>query len=102
MIYRPLVEETILAVAHATWRIAQSGTTLGAFNIKYISRASVKGQVLTNLGAEIAEPSSDGMIEAQHIDGKLVDTISLHVILFPEWYMLMALQMKGDLKWGWF
>ena len=87
-------------MAHATWRIAPYGTILGAFNIKYISRASVKGQVFTNLVAEIVEPSSDEMTKAQHIDGKLVDTVSLRGILCPEWYMLMALQIKGDSKWG--
>ena len=85
---RPLGEETILAVAHATRRITPCGPILGAFNIKYISRASVKGQVLTDLVAEITEPSSDEMTEAQHINGKLVDTVSLRGILCPEWYML--------------
>ena len=77
-----------MAVAHATQRIALCETILGAFNIKYISCASVKGQVLTDLVAEITEPSSDEMTEAQHIDGKLVDTVSLRWILYPEWYML--------------
>ena len=94
MIYRLLVEETILAVTHTTWRIAPYETILGAFNIKYISHASVKGQVLTDLVAETAEPSLDEMTETQHIDGKLVNTVSLRGILCPEWYMLMALQSK--------
>ena len=58
------------------------------------------GQVLTDLVVEIAELSPIEMTEAQHIGGKLVDTTSLRVILYPEWYMLMALQIKGDLKWG--
>ena len=89
-----------MAVAHATQRIAPCETILGAFNIKYISRASVKDQVLTDLVAEITEPSSDEMTKAQHIEGKLVDTVSLCWILYPEWYMLMALQIKGDPKWG--
>ena len=89
-----------MAVVHATWKIAPYGTILRAFNIKYISRASVKGHVLTDLVVEIAEPSLDEMTKAQHIDGKLVDTISLRGILCLEWYMLMALQIKGDPKWG--
>ena len=66
MIYRPLVEETILAMAHATQRIASYGTILGAFNIKYISHASVKGQVLTDLTVETAKPLLDEMTKAQH------------------------------------
>ena len=89
-----------MVVAHATQKIAPYRTILGAFNIKYISRAPVKGQALTNLVAEIAEPSPVEMTEAQHIGGKLVNTALLRAILYPEWYMLMALQIKGDLKWG--
>ena len=36
-------------------RIAKWGTILGAFDIKYIPRTSVKGQVLVDLVAEFAE-----------------------------------------------
>ena len=61
-----------MAMAYATGRIAPWGTILGAFNIKYIPRTSVKSQVLTDLVAEIAEPPSNEMTEAQHMDGKLV------------------------------
>ena len=89
-----------MAMAHATWRIAPCRTILGAFNIKYIPRASAKGQVLTNLVAEVIEPSLDEMTEAQHMDGKSVGTVLLHRILYPKWYMLMALQIKDDSKWG--
>ena len=89
-----------MAVAYATRRIAPCRIILGAFNIKYIPRASTKGQVLMNLVAKIAEPSSDEMTEAQHMDGKSVGTVLLRRILCPEWYMLMALQIKDDLKWG--
>ena len=38
-----------------TGRVAKWGTILGAFNIKYIPRTSVKGQVLPDLVAEFAE-----------------------------------------------
>ena len=57
------MEETILAVVHATQRIAPYETILGAFNIKYTSRASVKGQFLTNLATETVEPLLDEMRE---------------------------------------
>ena len=80
--------------------LAPYGTILGVFNIKYIPHASVKGQVLMDLVTEIVEPSPDEMTEAQHINGKLVDTVLLRGILCPEWYMLMALQIKVDPKWG--
>ena len=89
-----------MAVTHATQRIAPCETILGAFNTKYIPRASAKGQVLMNLVAEIAEPSSDEMTEAQHMDGKSVGTVPLYMTLCPDGYMLMVLQIKGDPKWG--
>ena len=89
-----------MAVAHATQRIASYRTILGAFNIKYVSRASVKGQVLTDLAAETTEPLPGELTEAQHVDGKLVGTVSLHGILCLEWCMLIALQIKDDPKWG--
>ena len=89
-----------MAVAHVTRRIAPWETILGAFNIKYIPRTFVKGQVLTNLVAEIAKYLSEEMTEAQQMDRKSVGTISLHRTLYPEGYMLIVLQNKGDLKWG--
>ena len=80
-----------MAVMHATQRISSFGTILRAFNIKYTSRASVKGQFLTDLVAETAEPLPDEMTEAQHVDGKLVGTVSLHGILCPKRCMLITL-----------
>ena len=46
---------SLLQSADYTGRIAKWGTILGAFNIKYTPRTSIKGQVLTNLVAEFAE-----------------------------------------------
>ena len=45
-------------------RIAKWGTVLGAFDIKYMPRTSVKGQVLADLVAEFAEPPSEEVTEA--------------------------------------
>ena len=53
---------------HAMQRIALYETILGAFNIKYTSRASIKGQFLSNLAVETAEPLTDEMTEAQHVN----------------------------------
>ena len=47
---------SILQSADYTGRIAKWGIILGAFDIKYMSRTFFKGQVLTNLVAEFAEP----------------------------------------------
>ena len=50
-------------------RISKWGTILGAFDIKYMSRTSIKGQILADLVAE--------RVEKQNMDGKLVSAISL-------------------------
>ena len=48
--------KTILRIANYTRRIAKWGTILGAFDIKYMPRTSIKGQVLADLMAEFTEP----------------------------------------------
>ena len=52
-------------------------TLLGAFDIKYMPRTSVKGQVLVDLVAEFAEPSVKAVAEEENMDGKSVGTISV-------------------------
>ena len=47
--------KSVLRSADYTRRIAKWGTILGAFDIKYMPRTSIKGQVLANLVAEFAE-----------------------------------------------
>ena len=47
--------KSILRSANYTGRIAKWGTILGAFDIKYITRTSVKGQVLADLVAQFVE-----------------------------------------------
>ena len=51
-------------------------TLLGAFDIKYMPRTFVKGQVLADLVTEFAEPSVEAVAEEKNIDGKSVGTIS--------------------------
>ena len=47
--------KSILRSADYTGRVAKWGTILGAFDIKYMPRTSIKGQVLVNLVAKFAE-----------------------------------------------
>ena len=47
--------KAILRSADYTGRIAKWGTILGAFDIKYMPRTSVKGQILADLIAEFTE-----------------------------------------------
>ena len=49
---------------------------LGAFDIKYMPRTSVKGQVLADLIAEFAEPPIEAVAKEESMEGKLVGIIS--------------------------
>ena len=47
--------KSVLRSTDYTRRIAKWGTILGAFDIKYMPRTSIKGQVLTDLVTEFVE-----------------------------------------------
>ena len=66
----------ILRSADYTGRIAKWGTILGAFDIKYMPRTSVKGQVLADLVVEFAELLEEAEVKQQGMDEKLVGLIS--------------------------
>ena len=67
---------SILRSANYTGRIAKWGMILGAFDIKYMPRTSVKGQILTDLMAEFAKPSLEEEARTQGMGEKLVGVIS--------------------------
>ena len=67
----------ILRSADYMGRIAKWGTVLGAFDIKYMPRTSIKGQILVDLVAKFAEPALEEMSTTQNMDGKSVGIISL-------------------------
>ena len=77
-------------------RIAKWGTVLGAFDIKYMPRIFVKGQILADLVAEFAEPTLEEISTTQNIDGKSVGTISLQEP--PPWkvYVDGAANQRGS------
>ena len=58
---------SILQSADYTWRIAKWGTVLGAFDIKYMPRTSVKGQILTDLVAKFTKPPLEEMATLKNI-----------------------------------
>ncbi|XP_050242181.1 uncharacterized protein LOC126691157 [Quercus robur] len=62
--------------ADYTGRIAKWGTILGAFDIRYMPRTAVKGQVLADLVAEFAEPILEGGGGSLNPDGKLISAIT--------------------------
>ncbi|XP_050255043.1 uncharacterized protein LOC126700922 [Quercus robur] len=68
--------KSILRSADYTGRIAKWGTILGAFDIKYMPRTSVKGQVLADLVAEFAECPEETNMKQSDMDEKSVGLIS--------------------------
>ena len=70
--------KAILRSADYTGRVAKWGTILGAFDIKYMPRISIKKQVFANLVAEFIEPLVEELKPVENMDGKLVGTISQH------------------------
>ena len=68
---------TLLRSADYTRIIAKWGTILGAFDIKYMPRTSVKSQVFADLVVEFIESPYEKEVETQYMDGKSVGIISL-------------------------
>ena len=67
----------LLWSADYTGRIARWVTILGAFDIKYMTHISIKGQVLADLVVEFAETPLVEKVEERNMDGKSVNVISL-------------------------
>ena len=68
--------KAMLQSAEYTGRVAKWGTILGAFDIKYIPRTSIKGQIHADLVAEFTEPPVEELKSAENMDGKSVGMIS--------------------------
>ena len=68
--------KSILRSANYTGRIAKWGTILGAFDIKYMPRTSMKGQVFADLVAEFTECPEEVSVKQDNMDEKLVGSIS--------------------------
>ena len=88
--------KTILRSADYTGRVAKWGTILGAFDIKYMPRTSIKGQVLTDLVAEFTEPPIKELEAAGDMDEKLVGTVSQYRLPTWEVYVDGASNQKGS------
>ena len=69
--------KSVLRSADYTGRITKSGTILGAFDIKYMPRTSVKGQVLADLVAEFAECPKEMEGENQKLGERSIGVISV-------------------------
>ena len=87
---------SLLQSVDYTGRIAKWGTILGAFDIKYMPRTLVKGQVLANLVAEFTETPSEDKLEEQNMDEKSVGIISLQGPLSWKVYVDGAANYRGS------
>ena len=68
---------SVLRSADYTGRVAKWGTILGTFDIKYMPRTSVKGQVLADLVAEFAECSEEVEMGDESVGERLVGVASI-------------------------
>ena len=69
--------KSILRSVDYTGRIAKRGTILGAFDIKYMPRTSIKGQVLADLVAEFVECPKEMNMEKHDMDEKSIGIVSV-------------------------
>ena len=69
--------KSVLRSADYTGRIAKWGTILGVFDIKYMPRTSIKGQVLADLIAEFAECLEEMKEGSEKLDEGLIDVVSV-------------------------
>ena len=88
--------KTILRSAVYTGKVSKWSTILGAFDIKYMPRTSIKVQVLVDLVAEFTEPPIEELESAENMDEKLVGTISQYGLLAWEVYVDGASNQKGS------
>ena len=88
--------KSILRSADYIGRIAKWGTILGAFDIKYMPRTSIKGQVLTDLVAKFAECPEEMNMEKHAMDEKSFGIISVQCSTPWEVYMDGAANQRGS------
>ena len=79
-----------------TGRVAKWGTILGAFDIKYMPRTSIKGQVLTDLVAEFAESPEEVEIGDELVDERLVGVASIQGLQPWKLYVDGAANQQGS------
>ena len=87
--------KAILRSVDYTGRIAKWGTILGAFDIKYMPRSSVKGQILADLIAEFTESPLENESNEHRMDEKSVGLIAAQEPLQWKVYVDGAANQKG-------
>ena len=88
--------KTILRSADYTRRIVKWGTILGVFNIRYMSRTSIKGQVFVDLVAEFAEGPAENESEEHRMGEKSVGLVTVQEPLQWKVYVDGVTNQKGS------
>ena len=96
MVLTQLPLRLLLQKVDYTGRFTKWAMILGAFDIKYMPRTFIKGQVLTDLVVEFAEPSFEENDERLSMDGKSVGMISLQEPLSWKVYVDSAANQRGS------
>ena len=86
----------LLWSADYTRRIAKWGIILGAFDIKYMPRTFVKGQVLVDLAVKFADSPLEVEAEKWGMDGKSIGMISLQDLLSWRVYVDSVTNQRGS------
>ena len=88
--------KSILRSADYTGRIAKWGTILGAFDIKYMPRTSIKGQVLADLVAVFAECPEEMDVENHNTGERSISVVSVQCPTPWELYVDEAANQRGS------
>ena len=88
--------KSVLRSADYTGRVAKWGTILGAFDIKYMLRTSIKGQVLADLVVEFAECPEEVEMGSETLGERLVGVASVQGLPPWELYVDGAVNQRGS------
>ena len=88
--------KSILRSADYTGRIAKWGTILRAFDIKYMPRISIKGQILVDLVAEFAECLEEMDVENRNMGERSVGVVFVQCPMPWKLYVAGAANRRGS------
>ena len=88
--------KAILRSADYTGRIAKWGTILGAFDIKYMPRTTIKGQILADLITKFTESPIENEPNEHRMDSKSVGLIAMQEPLQWKVYVDGVANQKGS------
>ena len=88
--------KSVLRSVDYTGRVAKWGTILGAFDIKYMPRTSIKGQVLADLVVEFTECPEEVEMGSEVLVERLVGMASIQGLPPWELYVDEAANQRGS------